>query len=187
MKTTIYIDKNLVPRYSPNGWPSIDDLCEEFQTSEAYFAEVKKHQEAIEKAKADSVPFDEESEKQFAMWRHRHYKNQAIKPDAFIECEIGEVEVVQICMKGSCAQMDGCYADGMAGEFCAARKVARLKPAESDSGVILKEQLAGTAVHPDGLKGQILEAFSAKWMAAGGANHDYIMNTLHKTLSEILG
>lgn len=39
----------------------------------------------------------------------------------------------------------------------------------------------------DLLKGQIMEAFSAKWLAVGGANHDYIMNTLDKTISEILG
>jgi len=92
MKQTIYIDSNLTPRYSPTGWPDINRWHPGHCMKEDYL-------DALAKAKAESVPFENLKEFIFAAsqalgeeWPTPWWEKQ--KPDTFVEAEIGEVEVV---------------------------------------------------------------------------------------------
>lgn len=93
----IYIDKNLTPRYSPNGWPEqpINNLppspCgQDYEVLDEMFEDYDK---ALEKAKADSIELIAPG--QFLA------TTPSLKRDTFIDVEIGEVEVVKQWQRGN--------------------------------------------------------------------------------------
>lgn len=118
--TTFYVDNNLVLRAHPNGWPETPKFPLTQYTSgfwDDYF-------KAIARAKVESLPVEGGVSMPVAI----HDAMLIAKPDTFVELPI-EVEFESICTRGSCVHGDaGCYADGMPGEKCSARQVARLKP-----------------------------------------------------------
>lgn len=86
-----------------------------------YYDAMDIYKSDLSKAKAESLPVEYSNGEPVT--------NVGGKPDSFFEVN-GVVEVEEICTRGSCVHSDaGCYAHGMPGETCSARKVARLKPA----------------------------------------------------------
>jgi len=83
--TKIYIDSSLTPRYSATGWPS----KKSFVDYENDF-HVELYDEALAKAKADSIPFELPI---YAI--SGDFMEMDLKPDTFVEVEIGDVEVVR--------------------------------------------------------------------------------------------
>jgi hypothetical protein len=120
--TKIFIDEQGRPMHNPNGWP-VEPLP-------GIPSEMTFHRLRLEKAKAEAIPFDLDHDLTFRFLELAAPEQNRI-PGNLITTANGEVEVVRICRKGSCMEMDGCYADGMPGEFCAAITVARIKKQES--------------------------------------------------------
>ena len=96
MKITVYCDREGILRYNPDGWPK-EPLKSTGFNSHAGFVHmggdfghektVKKYNAALEKAKSESVPF--ENQKIAADWDHN-------KPDSFYDVAIdGVIEIVQ--------------------------------------------------------------------------------------------
>lgn len=75
----IYISPTLTPMYNPNGWPK--ELCP--ADAEEARKERIKYAYELEKAKTEAVP----------LFEFIYPGN--LKPDTFIDIEIGEVEVVK--------------------------------------------------------------------------------------------
>jgi hypothetical protein len=126
----IYIDKNLVPRYSQNGWPEVPQRLD-YMDHAPYLSACESYNRNLEKAKADSVPF-----LTINGFLHESINPDSMKPDTFMECEIGEVEIGYQWMSH-----DGKWVDVGPGEFKGrtangyrTRTVARLKLAESEIG-----------------------------------------------------
>jgi hypothetical protein len=120
----IYIDKNLTPRYSPNGWPdkkSFVDYENDFH--------VELYDEALAKAKADSVPFE-------SICETFHFIDKALgmpadkMPDTFIEVDIGEVEVVEQYKNHDWKMREDCDERGIK-PWHLLRKIARMKKPEN--------------------------------------------------------
>jgi hypothetical protein len=115
----IYIDSNLTPRYSLNGWPEKGQFF--IENSVAYH-------KALEKAKTESTELLAPG--QFLAIA------PSLKPDTFIEVEIEEVEVVEQWKHtgvGGIGWRDGteytCWQMSNAGYYT--RKVARVKKQEN--------------------------------------------------------
>lgn len=111
MKITVYCDRNGILRYNPEGWPKEPSKPGEWAHQEfftEYYEDKAKWRKDIEKAKSESVPF--ENQKITAEWAH-------IKPDSFYDVEIdGVIEIAdQICQY---KRENECYT----------RKIARIIP-----------------------------------------------------------
>lgn len=90
MKITVYCDHNGILRYNPEGWPKEPSKPGEWAHQEffaEYYEDKAKWRKDIEKAKSESVPF--ENQKITAEWAH-------IKPDSFYDVEIeGNIEIIE--------------------------------------------------------------------------------------------
>jgi hypothetical protein len=119
-KTTIWIDKELTPRYSPTGWPEREFWPEGTEKFED-------NKRSLEKAKADSVPF-------LTMngFLHESIDPDSLKPDTFIDVEIGKVEVVEEMFMSNPPRPTG-------------RKIARVKKQENAAHVYTE----GSEIDPD--------------------------------------
>jgi len=125
----IYIDSNLTPRYSPNGWPDKNQFTEYVPGSSHFFEGA--YNDALEKAKADSVPFDIThplTDAALALAYHKSGLACQMK-DIFIEVEIGEVEIIyQVKNYGGWSDISFEDLDSTDEDY---RTVARLKKAEN--------------------------------------------------------
>lgn len=128
MKTTIYIDKSLTPRYSPTGWPAPPGRYFTHYTVNGETAVTGQRawelfRDALEKAKAESVEITLDEPLKTAINRMN------VAPDSFVtEAEIGEVEIVKQTQHiPNGVWVDSIHWDGVL-IVHGRRKVARVKP-----------------------------------------------------------
>lgn len=96
MKITVYCDREGILRYNPDGWPVTPVKPTGFNSHAGFVhmggdfgheKTVKKYNTALEKAKSESVPF--ENQKITAEWAH-------IIPDSFYDVDIeGTIEILE--------------------------------------------------------------------------------------------
>lgn len=122
---TLWIDPNLVIRWHPNGWPDINRWHPGHGMKQDYL-------DTLAQAKAESVPVITN----YAGEMMDRIGNREFKPDSFIELA-GEVEVVwqhKVIIGGGWVDCSEEHYNSQHESFPHIfRKVARLKPALSDT------------------------------------------------------
>lgn len=103
MKLTIYCDKDLVLRYRPDGWPKEPKKVTEFESYAGtvycggdfgYEKAMNKYTEALQKAKYDSVPFEDQKQIWDLVCSYNAFTKHAQK-DNFYDLEInGTVYII---------------------------------------------------------------------------------------------
>lgn len=124
-KTTIWIDKELTPRYSPNGWPEqpINNLppspCgQDYEVLDEMFEDYEK---SLEKAKAESIPIE-------GFDAFTHAPGIILEPETFVNADLGFVEVVRKWIRP-----DGTWADHQPNRFSKRITVGRVKKQENET------------------------------------------------------